>query len=135
MKLHTIRNLILVFLPAALVWAAGLILPVAAGAGTTLTIGVGRDFLDGPDSRAYVHGSTHAWEALTYLDNHLKPVPWLAERWEARDRGKTWVFYLRPGVKFHNGALLTADLAKASVQRIASHPRYDPPVPFATWHP
>lgn len=36
-------------------------------------------------------------------------VPGLAERWEVSDDGLTYTFHLRKGVKFHNGAVLTAD--------------------------
>lgn len=109
-----------------LAWAICPFTALAGATGHTLTIGVGRDFLDGPDSRAYVHGSTHAWEALTYLDGSLRAVPWLATGWESREDGRIWTFHLRKGVRFHNGAPLTAELAKASILRIASSPRYDP---------
>ncbi|RJP38546.1 MAG: ABC transporter substrate-binding protein [Desulfobacteraceae bacterium] len=91
----------------------------------TLVIGVGRDFYDGPDSRAYLHGSTHTWEALTYLGDGLAAEPWLAESWRSEDNGRVWIFTLRDGVKFHDGSDLTADLAKASIERIASRPKYD----------
>ena len=91
-----------------------------------LTIGVGRDLFDGPDSRAYVHGSTNTWEALTYLGPDLKAQPWLAESWQSRDQGRTWIFRLRPGVRFHNGAPLTAREAAANIRRMLQSPKYDP---------
>lgn len=109
---------------AALLWSG------AAGAakppGPTLVIGVGRDFYDGPDSRAFLHGSTNTWEALTYLDENLRARPWLAESWRVQDSGRTWIFRLRPGVRFHDGSLLTAREAAASVERIRRSPKYDP---------
>ncbi|WP_022664564.1 ABC transporter substrate-binding protein [Desulfospira joergensenii] len=92
----------------------------------TLIIGVGRDFLDGPASRTYLHGSTHTWEALTYLDENLNACPWLARSWEIQDQARTWIFHLRENVRFHDNTPLTADLAKQSILRIASSPRYDP---------
>lgn len=95
-------------------------------AGPVLVVGVGRDFYDGPDSRAYLHGSTNAWEALTYLDGDLRPVPWLALSWRAEDSGRVWVFQLRPGVRFHDGSPFGAREAAFCLRRIAASPKYDP---------
>jgi peptide/nickel transport system substrate-binding protein len=60
-----------------------------------------------------VNGSNHwgkegIYDSLLEWDRDLLIQPALAERWEAPD-DKTWIFYLRQGVKFHNGAELTAD--------------------------
>ncbi|HEX5991701.1 MAG TPA: ABC transporter substrate-binding protein [Thermomicrobiales bacterium] len=38
----------------------------------------------------------------------MRPAPWLAERWEWRDRGLELNFVLRDGVVWHDGATLTA---------------------------
>ncbi len=94
--------------------------------GPVLVVGVGRDFYDGPDSRAFLHGSTNTWEALTYLDENLRPQPWLAQTWRAEDGGRTWVFQLRPGVRFHDGSPFTANDAAFCLRRIAASPKYDP---------
>lgn len=102
----------------------------AVGVGSSrnalLTIGVGRDLYDGPDSRTYVHGSTNTWEALTYLGPGLKAQPWLARSWRSQDQGRTWIFHLRSGVHFHNGAPLTSKEAAASIKRMMGSPKYDP---------
>jgi len=45
-------------------------------------------------------------------------VPALAERFERKDLN-TWVFYLRKGVKFHNGNPFTAEDVKFSLERLA----------------
>jgi peptide/nickel transport system substrate-binding protein len=92
----------------------------------TLTIGVGRDFYNGPEGQLYVHGSTNTWEGLTYLDEHFIAKPWLAESWKSMDSGKTWVFILRRGVRFHDGTLMTAKRAAECLNRLRRHPRYDP---------
>jgi peptide/nickel transport system substrate-binding protein/oligopeptide transport system substrate-binding protein len=43
------------------------------------------------------------FDGLVQFDAHLKPVPALAEFWEASRDGRLWTFNLRKGVKFHNG--------------------------------
>ncbi|MFZ8794688.1 MAG: ABC transporter substrate-binding protein [Acidilobaceae archaeon] len=49
------------------------------------------------------------YDPLVALDPNFKVIPWLAERWEVRDDGRTYVFYLRKDVRFHDGKPLTAD--------------------------
>ncbi len=48
------------------------------------------------------------FDHLTYIDENNRPVPDLATSWDSPD-GKTWTFDLREGVKFSNGADLTAE--------------------------
>ena len=127
---HPICRRCLVFLASAMIWMAPALVFSGAGAvpdrAETLIIGVGRDFLDGPASRTYLHGSTHTWEALTYLDENMNAAPWLARSWEAEDGNRTWIFHLRDNVRFHDDTPLTAALARQSILRIASGPRTDP---------
>ena len=94
--------------------------------GRALTIGIGRDLYYGPDDRTYLHGSTHTWEALTYLDGDLRPRPWLAESWRSSDHGRVWDFFLRPGVRFHDGTPFTAADAAFCIDRVRNNPKYDP---------
>ncbi len=42
--------------------------------------------------------------------------PWLAESWELADDNLTWTFHLRKGVKFSNGAEMTATKVKESIE-------------------
>ncbi|MEZ0300650.1 MAG: ABC transporter substrate-binding protein [Hyphomicrobiaceae bacterium] len=58
-------------------------------------------------------------EGLTKRDKDLKIIPGLAERWEIVDPLK-WRFYLRKGVKFHNGEDFTADDVVFSTERMRS---------------
>ena len=44
-------------------------------------------------------------------------VPVLAESYSSPDEGRTWVFNLRQGVKFHNGLELTAEVVKWNYDR------------------
>jgi peptide/nickel transport system substrate-binding protein len=44
-------------------------------------------------------------------------TPGLAERWEVSDDLRTWTFYLREGVKFHDGTNLDADAVVFNFER------------------
>ena len=48
------------------------------------------------------------FDGLVQFDANLKPIPALAEFWEASRDGRTWTFTLRRGVKFHHGREVTA---------------------------
>lgn len=66
--------------------------------------------------------SWQAWqlvyETLINRDSQGNLVPALAERWEASDDGITHTFYLRKGVKFHNGEAMTAEDVKYTFDRL-----------------
>ena len=50
-------------------------------------------------------------------------IPDLAHSWEIAPDGKTYTFFLRQGVRFHDGAELTADDVKATFSRIVWPPK------------
>jgi len=50
-------------------------------------------------------------------------IPDLAHSWQIAKDGKTYTFYLRKGVQFHDGAELTADDIKATFDRIIKPPQ------------
>src|SRR5438094_1216095 len=50
-------------------------------------------------------------------------IPDLAQRWEISPDGKKYIFYLRKGVKFHDGADFTAADVKATYERIVRPPK------------
>jgi peptide/nickel transport system substrate-binding protein len=58
----------------------------------------------------------HVYETLVDQDERLRPVPRLALSWRAVGNSG-WEFKLRPNVSFHNGAPMTADDVKYSVER------------------
>ncbi len=58
----------------------------------------------------------HVYEGLVGQDDKLRPVPELATSWRATD-STTWEFKLRPNVAFHNGATLSAEDVKFSIER------------------
>lgn len=51
-------------------------------------------------------------------DSNIIIIPHLAESWEISDDGLTYTFYLREGVKFHDGSELTASDVKFSMERM-----------------
>jgi peptide/nickel transport system substrate-binding protein len=55
-------------------------------------------------------------ECLVKVDQHGKLVPWLAERWHTSD-GRNYTFFLRHGVRFHNGRELKAADVKFVIER------------------
>jgi oligopeptide transport system substrate-binding protein len=60
---------------------------------------------------------TQLFGGLVYLDDKLEPAPDIAERWEVSDNGRTYTFYLRQDVRFHDGRQLTAEDFKYSWER------------------
>ncbi len=56
------------------------------------------------------------YDSLTRWDSALALQPGLATSWRALN-DTTWEFTLRPGVKFHDGAPLTAEDVKATLER------------------
>ena len=66
------------------------------------------------------------YDTLVEPDPEGKLVPALAERWEVSGDGKTWTFYLRKGVVFHNGDSLTSADVKATFERIRSEETASP---------
>lgn len=53
-------------------------------------------------------------ETLTKIDDDGKVQPELALRWESQNGGRRWQFWIRPGVKFHDGSILnSATVAQA----------------------
>jgi SgrR family transcriptional regulator len=49
-------------------------------------------------------------------------VPGLAHHWESEDGGRTWHFWLRPGLRFHDGSMLEPEDVRLSLLRVSKHP-------------
>lgn len=78
--------------------------------------------LEGPSLNDYSNDSTvfllhHVIEPLIAYDDQLNTVPFLAERVEISDDGKTYTFTLRDDIQFHNGEALTAEIAAWNFKR------------------
>jgi ABC-type transport system substrate-binding protein len=87
-----------------------------------LTIATGRDATRTSDYSPYGMWEPAAliYETLVNLDAACNPVPCLAESWTVSEDGKTYVFYLRKGVSFHDGTLFNAAAVKANVEKLRS---------------
>jgi peptide/nickel transport system substrate-binding protein len=66
-------------------------------------------------------------ECLVKVDEHGKIVPWLAERWHTADN-RNYTFFLKKGVRFHNGRELKAPDVKFVIER-AMNPETKHPYP------
>ncbi|MBI2957372.1 MAG: ABC transporter substrate-binding protein [Chloroflexi bacterium] len=55
------------------------------------------------------------FDTLFNLDGS-KIAPGVVERWEASPDGLTWTYYIRKGIKFHDGSELTATDVKFSIE-------------------
>ncbi|SNQ48342.1 Extracellular solute-binding protein family 5 [Frankia canadensis] len=55
------------------------------------------------------------FDSLVYQAPDLSFHPWLAERWTTSPDRRTYTFTLRKGVTFHDGAPLTADAVRATL--------------------
>ncbi len=90
---------------------------------TKIVIGVTDKVTDLDPANAY---DFYTWEVLSNIMEGLvkyKPgttqiVPAIAERWEVKDNGKVWIFYLRKDVKFADGTPLTAKDVVRSIERV-----------------
>lgn len=71
-----------------------------------------------PVSSSHVFVVEQLYDNLVRFDNNFNIVPGLAEYWKISDDGLRIVFYLRRGVKFHNGRELTASDVKFSLERL-----------------
>src|SRR3989442_14944151 len=71
------------------------------------------------------------YDTLTRWDAALRLQPGLATAWK-NVNDTTWEFTLRPGVKFHDGAPLTAEDVKATLERNLIPGRTEAQPGFAT---
>ncbi|MEX2147318.1 MAG: ABC transporter substrate-binding protein [Candidatus Rokuibacteriota bacterium] len=118
---------LLVALVAALV--AG---PAAAQAPRTFVVQTGAeppglDLTATPASATAAVVLYNVQECLVKVDRHGKIVPWLAERWHTTDN-RNYTFFLKKGVRFHNGRELKAADVKFVIER-AMNPETKHPYP------
>ena len=92
----------------------------AQGAGTQITISQPAEATTMDPGRSTqvltVNYFYNLYDTLTRWDTALKLQPGLATAWKSVNE-TTWEFTLRQGVKFHDGAPLTAEDVKATLER------------------
>ena len=60
-----------------------------------------------------------AAEYLAFSNDKLELEPQLAESWEPNEDGTVWTFKIRQGVKYHDGATMTAEDVVATFDRLS----------------
>jgi peptide/nickel transport system substrate-binding protein len=113
---------------AAAAIAAALLAALAASAGTaaaprpTFAYATSTQVMIGWDpATSYsdeIIAMSDMYETLTHYNPSTKRVdPALATHWSSNAKGTEWTFTLRSGVTFHTGRPLTAQAAKAAIER------------------
>lgn len=135
------------FLRLTALGAAGLVVPGLAACETkkspsstgkpglparpTIRLGSEMDW-GNPSPFAYISGPGYwrmlrIFDTLIWKDETGSFIPWLASSWESPDQGTTWLFTLRPDVKWQDGKPLTA----RDVAFSFTYPATRPPSPTA----
>jgi peptide/nickel transport system substrate-binding protein len=65
-----------------------------------------------------VSALSNVFEGLVGRDGEMRIQPALAVRWATEREGRTWLFHLRSGVRFHDGSALTAAVVKEAFDRV-----------------
>lgn len=60
-------------------------------------------------------------DVLVRLDEKGNVIPWLAEKWEEADGGKSLILKIRDNVKMHDGNTLTAEDVRYSIERFRKY--------------
>jgi len=110
------------FIAVLVLWALAPIVANAQVRGGTMRIG-----MDADNTTMDPHRSTAAVDRQVYnnvygklvdIDSKFNIVPQLALSWDVKDGGKTYVFKLRRGVKFHDGSDFNAESVKWNFERM-----------------
>lgn len=60
----------------------------------------------------------HIYDGLVAFNERMEIEPQLARRWDVSEDGYTWTFYLRRGVRFHDGTPFDARAVKVNLDRL-----------------
>lgn len=108
----------------ALLIVFGMLHPVQAAAKDTLVYVMGAEVssLDPPNQTDALSSTVveHIYDLPLHQNPEGKRIPALFTRWEHSADGLTWTFYLRKGVKFHDGTPFNAEAVKFNWERCTS---------------
>jgi oligopeptide transport system substrate-binding protein len=79
------------------------------------------------DDAASINAVQMIFTGLVQLDDHLQLHPQLAQSWQVNSDGVTWIFHLKPHLKFSDGTPLTSADVAYSIDR-ALQPKTQSPV-------
>lgn len=90
----------------------------AATAMPTRVLRIGFGLPSGDAGRSGVHQAARllSVEGLIAFSRSGRPQPWLADRWDITDDGRTLTVYLKPGIHFHDGRALDAATVRDALQ-------------------
>ena len=87
--------------------------------------GVFNTMLTADAASAAIEG--HIFEGLIRLNQHMEPVGLLASKWEISPDNLEWTFYLKEGVKWHDGMPFTAHDVQFTYETMAFNGEYPGP--------
>jgi len=102
--------------------AVGLSAPALAGE-RVITIAQYADLFIGLDPQHTMDNASYSiqkpmLEGLIGFNDKMEQIPQLAERWDASPDARVYTFYLRKGVRFHDGTPFNAAAVKANFDRV-----------------
>lgn len=75
-----------------------------------------------PTRRGYIFTRMQLLESLINVDESGQLLPGLATDWTLSDEGRTWTLNIRPGVQFHDGTSLDAQIVVDNLNRARTRP-------------
>ena len=118
------RTVMTGFVAVLLLWSASA--PAATDQKGTLVVALdtlGAQTMDPIlEARApHAHYQAPVYDCIVWFDPVKGGIgPGVAERWEMAPDGKSWIFYVRKGQRWHNGDPVTAHDIKFSLERTIS---------------
>jgi glutathione transport system substrate-binding protein len=102
------------------VLAASTALPALAAKDLVIGVEANMPHLDPANTNDTLSQSAERlmYQGLMGFDKDMKLIPALAESFDATEDAKEFVFHLRHGVKFHDGAAFNAAAVKANIERV-----------------